>query len=111
MKSGPKDSIIVNVGRAALIDEEALYNALKERTIFAAGLDVWYNYPSNVKARQSTPASRFPYHELTNVVMSPHRAGHTSDKEILRMEHLAELLLAAARGEPLPNRVNLEAGY
>lgn len=41
----PKDAIIVNVGRGPVINEVALYTALKENKIGAAGLDVWYNYP------------------------------------------------------------------
>ena len=48
---------------------------------------------------------------LHNVVMSPHRAGAIAHKERRRMTHLAGLLNAAARGEPMPNRVDLEAGY
>jgi phosphoglycerate dehydrogenase-like enzyme len=52
-----------------------------------------------------------PFHELDNVVMSPHRAGGSTGTERLRMIHLARLLNAAARGEPMPNRVDLQAGY
>jgi phosphoglycerate dehydrogenase-like enzyme len=52
-----------------------------------------------------------PLHELDNLVMSPHRAGLTRDTDRLRMTHLAELLNHAARGEPLPNRLELERGY
>jgi hypothetical protein len=45
------------------------------------------------------------------VVLSPHRAGGSTGTERLRMIHLARLLNAAARGEPMPNRVDLSAGY
>jgi phosphoglycerate dehydrogenase-like enzyme len=48
---------------------------------------------------------------LDNVVMSPHRAGGAIDLEHNRMEALAELLNAAARGEPMPNRVDITLGY
>ncbi|MFN2168962.1 MAG: hydroxyacid dehydrogenase, partial [Anaerolineae bacterium] len=77
----------------------------------AAGLDVWYRYPEDKAARSNTPPAAYPFHELDNVVMSPHRAGHTAEAETLHLEHLARLLNAAARGEPLPNPVDLEAGY
>jgi hypothetical protein len=45
--------------------------------------------------------------------MSPHRAGapNTPETESLRMTALAELLNAAARGDPMPNRVDVELGY
>jgi phosphoglycerate dehydrogenase-like enzyme len=107
----PSDAVLVNVGRGGIVDEGALYRALRDGTIFAAGLDVWYNYPADTASRANTPPSSYPFHELDNVVMSPHRAGHSRKTERLRMAHLAELLNAAARGEEMPNKVDLEAGY
>jgi phosphoglycerate dehydrogenase-like enzyme len=107
----PQDAVLVNVARGPVVDEEALYEALRDRRLFAAGLDVWYSYPEEKEARANTPPSAFPFHELDNVVMSPHRAAHVEDTEPSRMRHLAELLLAAARGEEIPNRVDLTLGY
>ena len=107
----PPQAILVNVGRGPIVDEAALYAALRSGALGAAGLDVWYNYPADEAARTDTPPSRFPFHELDNVVMSPHRAGDSSEIERYRMEHLARLLNAAHRGEPVPNRVDLQAGY
>jgi phosphoglycerate dehydrogenase-like enzyme len=107
----PQTAVLVNVGRGPIVDEAALYHTLRQGGIYAAGLDVWYNYPSDEGARPHTPPSRFPFHELDNVVMSPHRAGGSTGTEHLRMIHLARLLNAAARGEPMPNRVDLLAGY
>jgi phosphoglycerate dehydrogenase-like enzyme len=46
-----------------------------------------------------------------SVVMSPHLAGVTDGTERLRMTHLAVLFNAAARGNEMPNRVDLRAGY
>jgi len=109
----PGRAILVNVGRGPVVDESALYNALRDGTLHAAGLDVWYNYPTDEPGRTSTSPSEYPFHELENVVMSPHRGGapHTEETESLRMQALAELLNAAVRGEPIPNRVDLELGY
>lgn len=107
----PVDAVLVNVGRGPIVEEAALFEALRDRRLYAAGLDVWYNYPSDEAGRSHTPPSRYPFHELDNVVMSPHRAGGSTATERLRVVHLAEMLNAAARGEPLPNRVDLEAGY
>ena len=109
----PERVILVNVGRGPVVDESALYTALHDGTLHAAGLDVWYNYPTDEPGRTSTSPSEYPFRALENVVMSPHRGGapHTEETESLRMHALAELLNAAARGEPIPNRVDLELGY
>jgi len=107
----PPDAVLVNVGRGPIVDEAALYHALRDGTLYAAGIDVWYNYPTGEAARAHTPPSAYPFHELDNVVMSPHRAGGSADTERLRRAHLAELLNTAARGDPMPNRVDLAAGY
>jgi phosphoglycerate dehydrogenase-like enzyme len=107
----PARAVLVNIGRGAIVDQQALYVALRDGTILAAGLDVWYNYPADSESRGATPVADYPFWELDNVVMSPHRAGTTQDTDRLRMAHLAELLNAAARGETMPNRVDLRQGY
>jgi len=75
----------------ALSTKAALYQALVDRTILAAGLDVWYNYPSEPAMRQYTPPADYPFHELDNLVMSPHRGGDSAAIETLRLTHLAAL--------------------
>lgn len=111
LKLLPPDAIVVNIGRGPVINQEALYFALKEGALHSAGIDVWYNYPPDPESRENTPPADFPFHELDNVVMSPHRGGGAKDVEILRMTHLAQLLNAAVKGEPLPNQVDLSLGY
>ena len=69
-----RGAFLVNVGRAAVIDEEGLYLALRDGTLRGAGLDVWYEYPK--PGSSITAPSRFPIHELPNVVLSPHIAGN-----------------------------------
>lgn len=109
----PQGAIVVNVGRATVIDQFALYDALKRGHLFGAGLDVWYHYPTTEPSRTNTAPADFPFHELENVVLSPHRAGGGGIPEIetLRLAALADFINRAARGEPLPNRVDLELGY
>ncbi len=107
----PPDAVLVNVGRGPVVDEAALFHALRDHRLYAAGIDVWYHYPPDEAGRAHTPPSRYPFHELDNVVLSPHRAGGSTETERLRIVHLAEMLNTAARGEPLPNRVDLQAGY
>jgi phosphoglycerate dehydrogenase-like enzyme len=107
----PKNSVLVNIGRGPVVEQEALYHALKSGKLHSAGIDVWYNYPPDEEARAHTPPADFPFHELDNIVMSPHRGGGASEVEILRMAHLANLLNAAARGDQIPNQVDLKRGY
>ncbi|MFW5652417.1 MAG: 2-hydroxyacid dehydrogenase [Planctomycetota bacterium] len=108
-------SVIVNIGRGPIVDQHALYAALTDarHPLAAAGLDVWYNYPADEAARAKTFPAEVPLHELDQVVMSPHRAAivHSAEARKRRMLALADLLNTAASGRPLPNRVDLEAGY
>lgn len=110
MKDG---AILVNIARANLVNEDALYEALATGKLRAAGLDVWYRYPENQEGKavpdssKHTMPSHRPFHELGNVVMSPHRGGSSADAERARVEAIADLLNTS----PMPNRVDLERGY
>ena len=107
----PQDAIVVNIARGPIIDDSALFAALKAGRVFAAGLDVWWNYPKTRDEWDNTAPSDLPFHELDNVVMSPHRGGHVKSTEEQRMRALADVVNAAVLGEEIPNKVDLEAGY
>ena len=107
----PANAILINISRGIIVDQEALYLALKENRIYGAGLDVWYNYPKTEQDRVNTYPADFPFHELSNVVLSPHRGGKVDQTEKMRLDGVAQLLNAAARGEPIPNPVDLDLGY
>jgi phosphoglycerate dehydrogenase-like enzyme len=109
----PGHAVIVNVARGDVICEEPLYRHLESGSIGAAGLDVWYAYPRGEEERSCTPPSAFPFSELDNVVMSPHRGGAfgVGRLEELRAEHLAETINLLAGGMEPPGRVDLELGY
>ena len=70
-----RGKILVNVGRGSIVDEEGLYLALRDGILKAAAIDAWYTYPT--EGRTGAP-SRFPIHELPNVILSPHVAGTTN---------------------------------
>ena len=95
-------AVLVNVSRAEIVDEEALYRALAERTIAAAGLDVWYRYPT--QAGPTLPA-RQPFHDLPNVLMTPHVSGWTDGMLRARAKIIAENIHRTARGEPPVNLI------
>ncbi|KAA3635564.1 MAG: hypothetical protein DWP97_04555 [Calditrichaeota bacterium] len=106
----PDDAVIINIARADIIDEKALFNELQSGRL-RAGLDVWYNYPKGEEEYKSTDPSQFPFGELENVVMTPHLAGDSIDNEILRAEALAKLINQAYNNEPMENKVDLGLGY
>ncbi len=109
----PDSAILVNVGRGHLIDEEALFDALKNGDLHAAALDVWYQYPKDEPRRATTHPANLPFYELDNVIMTPHASSALADEEdlYLRMDDLANMLNEVARGNAMPNRVDLERGY
>lgn len=94
-------AFIVNVGRGPVINEEALYNALKDHRIAGAGLDVWWQYPA---LGQNREPSRFPYGQLDNVVMTPHKP--TFETMTFRWREIALNIQRFVRGEPLVNVVH-----
>src|SRR5215216_5652702 len=57
-------ALLINIGRAAIVDEEALYAALRDGRLGGAALDVWWQHwsPEHPDRRPS----RFPFHELPN---------------------------------------------
>ena len=95
-------AILVNVSRAEIIDEDALYEALVERRIGAAALDVWYRYPSGPGP---TPPTRRPFHELPNILMTPHVSGWTEGMLEARAKLIAENIRRTARGEAPVNLI------
>jgi phosphoglycerate dehydrogenase-like enzyme len=93
---------LINVARAEIVDESALYDALDKRRIAGAALDVWYRYPSD--PGPTLPSAK-PFHELPNVLMSPHVSGWTDGMLEARARLIAENISRVARAEPPHNRI------
>ena len=106
--------IIINVGRGLTINEEELYNALKDQLIRGAAIDVWYNYPKVRGVKKQEPLvcypSNFPFHKLKNIVMTAHRAWQ-SDALMTDLKPFLENVNKFIRGEKPENIVNLNEGY
>ena len=98
-----RDGLLVNVARATLVDEQALFETLRDGSLGGAVLDVWYGYPD--AAHPAAPPSRLPFHTLPNVLLTPHMAGWTSGTVDRRWQDIIANLHRLARGEPLANVV------
>jgi len=99
---------IINISRSAIIDENALYDALKNHRIAGAGIDVWYQNPQ--RGEFFSRASQFPFETLDNLIMSPHRGGMVRG-ELPHLLDVVENLNRFANGSPLINCVDLTKMY
>jgi phosphoglycerate dehydrogenase-like enzyme len=100
MKPG---ALLINVARAAIVDEDALYVALKDGHLGGAALDVWWQYPT--QAEPDRRPSRRSFWELPNVLITPHSSSSTETTADRRWSAVAANLDRFARGEKLENIV------
>jgi glycerate dehydrogenase len=99
-------AILVNVARAAIVDEAALYEHLVATPTFAAGIDVWWIEPP----RGSEFRPRFPFLELPNVLGSPHNSGMVPGMGKRAASDAARNVAGYLRGEP-PSGVQRPEDY
>ncbi len=104
-----KNKILINIARGPIVDEKALYYALKDGHLKGAGIDVWYNYPSSED--QACLPSKFPFHMLSNVVISPHCGGLTYEGMRDCYREALENIINLYAGKPLVNQINIEKRY
>jgi phosphoglycerate dehydrogenase-like enzyme len=104
MKPG---AVLINVARAEVVDEDALYEALHRGALAGAALDVWYRYP---RGPEPTPPGHRPFHTLPNVLMTPHVSGWTQGMMDSRAAVIAENIHRVARGEAPVNLVRRDGG-
>lgn len=94
-----REGVLVNVARGAVCDEQALYEALRERRLLGAGLDVWWRYPQG-EGELAAP-SAYPFGELDNVLLAPHVSGRSRRASRRRWEFVGDQLERLAAGAPL----------
>ena len=99
LKQMKKDAVLVNCSRGGIVDEKALYEALKSGRLFAAGLDVFEEEPANVNN---------PLFTLENVVVTPHCAALTKESSGLMSRKTAEGILAVVAGQKWQGVANPE---
>lgn len=97
-----RSAVLVNVGRGPVVDEEALYVALRDGVIAGAAMDVWYGYPDG---GNTAAPSAFPFHTLPNVFMTPHSSGLTRQTFEGRAADITANIRRLLAGEPLRNVV------
>jgi phosphoglycerate dehydrogenase-like enzyme len=97
------EAVIINVGRGATIDEQALYDALRTQRIAGAIIDTWYRYPT-VAAPNPQPAG-LPFADLRNLVMTPHMSGWTHGTIARRQRTIADNIRSLSSGAPCTNVV------
>ncbi len=106
-----KEGIVINVGRGEIINELALYNALKDKTITGAAIDVWYNYSPIEDDDGKKYPYNYPFHNLDNLILSPHR-GYSPFIDLLRWNEVIENLSRLSDNKSLfINQVNLFEEY
>jgi phosphoglycerate dehydrogenase-like enzyme len=92
-------AILVNTSRGGVLDQDALYDALKDKRIFAAALDVTDPEPLPLDS---------PLLTLENCLITPHIASASTNSRDSMATLAAQNLIAGLKGERLPHCVNPE---
>jgi phosphoglycerate dehydrogenase-like enzyme len=95
-------AFLVDVSRGGVVDHEALIEALNEKKLAGAALDVFPEEPLSAES---------PLWKMPNVFITPHIAGNTAFYDERAVELFAENLDRYLSGLPLYNRYRLELGY
>lgn len=95
-------AVLINVSRGATVDEDALVDALRDRRIRGAALDVFEVEPL---------PPEHPFWQLDNVLLSPHTADHAADAHQRAMQFFIENLRRFRAGESLENVVDKNEQY
>jgi phosphoglycerate dehydrogenase-like enzyme len=107
---GPK-GLVVNIARGDVIDEQSLYESLRDKIIAGAAIDVWYDYSPNGDEEGKKYPFNFPFHKLDNIILSPHR-GYSPFNDLLRWDEVIENIKRMALGRTdFINVVNLDEEY
>ena len=118
-----KDSILVNIARGPVVNEKAIFTALRDGNIGVYASDVWWNYPSNwAHAGDCSPSTHYDFSTLPSdkILVSPHRGGAVAADETSQFARSAissSLANAASFGVEHGlftgdiKRVDLSAGY
>lgn len=106
-----ENGIIINLSRGQIINEKDLYEALQNKLIQSAAIDVWYDYDPIPDEQNRKYPFHYPFHELENIVLSPHRAASPFD-DLKRWDEVIENISRLAKGKcEFLNTVDLVKEY
>ena len=91
-----KDSYLINTSRGSIINEGDLIEALKNKKIAGAALDVFNTEPLD---------SKNPLFKLNNVFLSPHISGNFSQYQAIMIKQFGDMLIKFINNKALKNRV------
>ena len=94
-----RDSVLINVARAEIVQEKPLFEVLKSNRIRGAALDVWYQNPKTLT--QTIHGSQYEFHLLPNVLVTPHFSAWTGPMIQRRMRKIADNLKRLEQGMEL----------
>ena len=92
-----QSAVLINIARGDTVDEAALIDALREKRLGGAVLDVFHTEPLPKDS---------PLWTMDNVLVTPHNAGPSSNSERKLIENLCANIRRFRRGLPLINRIN-----
>ncbi|XFA98690.1 NAD(P)-dependent oxidoreductase [Candidatus Izemoplasma sp. B36] len=99
-----ENKYLINVGRGKIVNQKALYEALKEKKLCGYASDVWYNYP---KGTELCFPCEYPIHELDNVVLSNHSGGFTTNTDDEVNQDIIKQLIRL-KNKDYSNQLNLD---
>lgn len=104
-----KGKYLINISRGIVIDEKTLFKSLEEHHLTGAAIDTWYQYPST-EQREVLP-SKYDFHKLDNVVMSPHTAGYTDKALEENIKSVFDNIVKIYYGEEPDNQIDPKLEY
>jgi phosphoglycerate dehydrogenase-like enzyme len=113
LRSMRKGSYIINVARAAIIQEKPLYDALLDRHLAGAAIDVWWqpHFWDPLWNTENLPPSKYPFWELENVICTPHNIVFTDHQSDASLEIMVENIKRIKEGKEPINQVDKELRY
>ena len=100
-----KTSFLINIARGNVCNEADLFKYLKDKKIAGAAIDTWWVYPYTNKENKNPMPSNLPFHELSNVIMSPHNSSNSLESDIRRGEFMSKNFLAFKNNREVPGFV------
>lgn len=104
-----RGKFLINVARGSVIDEEALFIALKDGILKGAAIDTWWIYPESPYGF-SYPA-HYPFWLLDNIILSSHTAGYSDGSIRKNWAEAVRNVMRFFAGKQVPNLISVEKGY